>query len=130
MTMKLNVLMMVNAVIAAVFGIAFVVVAGPLVSLYGVTADAPFRYVGQLFGSALVALAIVTWQARNAADSDARRAIVLGLAIGNTVGFVVALIGQLGAVVNALGWSTVVIYVLLALGFWYFALQRQAPAAA
>jgi hypothetical protein len=130
MTMKLNAMMMVNAVIAAVFGIAFVIVPGQLVSLYGVTADAPFRYVGQLFGSALVALAIVTWQARNAADSDARRAIVLGLAIGNTVGFVVALIGQLGAVVNALGWSTVVIYVLLALGFWYFALQRQAPAAA
>jgi hypothetical protein len=128
--MRLNVLMMVNAVIAAVFGIAFVVVAGPLVSLYGVTASDELRYVGQLFGSALVALAIVTWQARNAADSDARRAIVLGLAIGNTVGFVVALIGQLGAVVNALGWSTVVIYVLLALGFWYFALQRQAPAAA
>jgi hypothetical protein len=127
--MKLNAMMMVNAVVAAVFGVAFVIVPGQLASLYGVTADAPLRYVGQLFGSALLALAIVTWLARNATDSDARRAIVHALAIGNTVGFVVALLGQFGGVVNALGWSTVAIYLLLALGFVYFALRRPAPAA-
>jgi hypothetical protein len=127
--MRLNALMLVNAVVATVFGIAFVIVPGQVVSLYGVTGDAPLRYVGQLFGSALLALAVVTWLARNATDSDAGRAIVLGLAIGNTVGFVVALLGQLGRVVNALGWSTVVIYLLLALGFGYFALRRAAPAA-
>jgi quinol-cytochrome oxidoreductase complex cytochrome b subunit len=127
--MKLNALLMVNAVIAAAFGIAFVIVPGPLVALYGVTADAALRYVGQLLGAALVVLAVVTWLARNATDSDARRAIVLGLAIGSTVGFVVALLGQLGGVVNALGWSTVAIYLLLALGFAYFALRRPAPAA-
>jgi hypothetical protein len=126
--MRLNALMVVNAVGAAVFGIAFVIVPGQVASLYGVTGDAPLRYVGQLFGSALLVLAVVTWLARNATDSDARRAIVLGLAIGNTVGFVVALLGQLSRVVDALGWSTVVIYLLLALGFGYFALRRAAPA--
>ena len=126
--MKLSALMIVNAVVAAVFGIAFVVVPGQLVSLYGVTGDAPLRYVGQLFGAALLVLAVVTWLARNAPASAARQAIVLGLATGNTVGFVVALIGQLGGVVNARGWSTVVIYLVLALGFGYVALRRPAPA--
>ena len=126
--MRLNALMVVNAVVATVFGIAFVIVPGQVASLYGVTGDAPLRYVGQLFGSALLVLAVVTWLARNAPDSAARQAIVLGLATGNTVGFVVALIGQLGGVVNARGWSTVVIYLVLALGFGYVALRRPAPA--
>ena len=127
--MRLNILMVLNAIVAGVFGVVFVLVPGRLVSLYGVTADASLTYVAQLFGAALIALAVVTWMARNAADSDARRAIVLGLAIGNIVGFVIALIGQLGAVVNALGWSTVVIYLLLALGFGFFALRKPASPA-
>jgi hypothetical protein len=127
--MKLNIMMVINTIVAGVFGVVFVLVPGRIVSLYGVTADAPLRYVGQLFGAALIVLAIVTWMARNAADSDARRAIVLGLTAGNTVGFVVALFGQIGGVVNALGWSTVVIYLILAAGFGFFALRNPASPA-
>jgi hypothetical protein len=127
--MKLNILMVLNAIVAGVFGIAFVLVPKWLVSQYGVTADAPLTYMAQLFGAALIALAVATWMARNATDSTARQAIIVGLATGNTVGFVVALIGQLGAVVNALGWLTVVIYFVLALGFAYFVVRGPAPAA-
>ena len=36
---------------------------------------------------------------------------------------------QFRGVVNALGWSTVAIYFLLALGFWVFALRKPAAAA-
>ena len=118
--MKLKNLMIINAVIAAVFGIAFVLVPAQALSLYGVTADDALKYVGELFGAALVSFAILTWFARNATDSVTRRAIVLALFVGDTIGFIVALIAQLGGVVNALGWSTVVIYLLLGLGFAYF----------
>jgi hypothetical protein len=126
--MKLSALMVVNTVIAGVFGIAFVIAPGHVVSLYGVTADAPLRYLGQLFGSALLALAVITWLARNATGAGVR-AIVLGLAIADSVGFVAALMGQLAGVWNALGWSTVAIYLLLALAFWPFALRPTTPGA-
>jgi hypothetical protein len=122
--MRLKTLMIVNAVIAAVYGIAFVVIPGRLVSLYGVTADPPLRYVGQFLGAALVGFAVLSWLARNAPDSPTRRAIVLGLGTACAVGCVIALLGQVSAVVNALGWSTVVIYFLLAVAFGYFALPR------
>lgn len=112
--------MVINAVIAIVFGITFVVVPARIVSFYGITADAPLRYVGQLFGAALIAFAVLTWSARKAPDSEARKAILLALFIGDGIGFVVALIGQLRGVMNALGWSTVAIYLLLSLGFGYF----------
>ncbi len=124
--MKLNTLMVINAIVAAVFGIAFVLVPAQVIQLYGITVDAPLKYVGQLFGAALVGFAILTWSARNATDSDARRAIVLALFVSDGVGFIVALIGQLAGVVNSLGWSTVAIYLLLALGFGYFQFARPA----
>jgi len=122
--MKLGTLMTINTIVAAVFGIAFVVVPGQVHSLYGVAVGAEINYVGQLFGAALIAFAVLTWTARNATASDARKAIILALFIGDFIGFVVSLIGQLGNVVNALGWLTVAIYLLLALGFGYFQIAK------
>ena len=118
--MKLNTLLLVNAVVAAVFGIAFVLLPSQVFSLYGPTETEALKYTGQLFGSALVSFAVLSWSARNAPASEARRAIVLALFIGDAIGFVVALAGQLSAAVNSLGWSTVAIYLLLAIGFGYF----------
>ena len=117
--MKLSALMIINAIVAVVFGLGFLIVPGLLMAHYGIMADASLEYVGQLFGAALLAFGVLTWSARNAADSDARQAILLALFVGDGIGFIVALIGQLGGVVNAVGWSTVVIYLLLALGFGY-----------
>jgi len=118
--MKLSALMTINAIIAVAFGLGFVLVPGQVVSLYGISADAGLQYTGQLFGGALLAFAVLTWLARNVPDSEARRAILLALFVGDAIGFIVALLGQFGGVVTALGWSTVAIYLLLAIGFGYF----------
>ena len=118
--MKLSVLMIINAIVAVVFGIAFVLVPAQSVSFYGVAADEPLKLTAQLFGAALIGFALLTWFARNATESDARKAIVLALFISDGIGFVVSLIAQLGGVLNALGWLNVGIYLLLALGFAYF----------
>lgn len=128
--MKLKTLMTINAIVAIVFGVAFVIVPTQAYSLYDITADEQLIYMGQLFGAALIGFALLTWMARNATDSDARKAIVLALFISNGIGFVVALIGQLGNVVNAFGWSTVAIYLLLALGFGYFQFFKPASSQA
>ena len=108
--MKLKTLFIINAVVCLVFGLSFVLMPVQTLSLYGNDAvGGQFKYVGQLFGSAL-----------HAAESDARSAIILSFFIGDLIGFVIALINQIGGVVNALNWSTVAIYLLLALGFGYF----------
>ena len=124
--MKLSTLMIISAVVIGVFGVAFLFFPGQLISLYGVEASAMLKYAGQLLGAAFVGYAVLTWSARNTNDSSARRAIVLALFISEAVGFVVALIGQINNVVGALGWSTVVIYLLFALGFGYFQFVKPA----
>jgi hypothetical protein len=107
-------------VIACLFGLGFVFAPAKVLAQYGLTVDAGFGLVAQLFGAALLGYAILTWSARKAGDSDARRAIVLALFVSNAVGFVLALMAQLKGLVNTLGWSTVAIYLVLALGFAYF----------
>ena len=117
--MKLSNLLMVAAVIAAVFGVAFVVASGPLLSIYGITLDKAGTLVAQLFGALLIGMAVLNWFARNVTDPAARQAVVLGNLSGDIVGFVVILLGQLAGIANGLGWSNVAIYLLLALGFAY-----------
>ncbi|MFC1665519.1 hypothetical protein ACFL17_07820 [Pseudomonadota bacterium] len=125
--MKLSTLMVNSTIVAGPFGIGLVVLPEALFSLYGVTTNLPLNYVGQLFGGCLIMIALLAWGARNATNSVALRAIVLSFFVGDTIGFCVALFAQLGGVVNALGWSTVLIYFLLALGYGYFHFSKTEP---
>lgn len=118
--MKLSLIMIINAIVALIFGVAFVLAPTATGSLYGLEPDEPLKYIVQLFGAALLSIGVLTWLAKNAAESDTLRAIVLALFVGNAVGFIVALMGQLAGVVNALGWLSVAIYLVLALGYGYF----------
>jgi hypothetical protein len=117
--MKLGTLLVVAAVIGAVYGIAFVVASGPLLSLFGITLDKAGTLVAQLFGVALISLAVINWFSRNVTDPAARQAVVYGNLAGDSIGFVVILLGQLAGIANALGWSSVAVYGLLAVGFAY-----------
>ena len=122
--MKLGLLFTLNAVIAAAFGIAFIIVPAQLLEAYGVTLTPGTAVVSRLFGAALVGYGVLTWQVRAAASSDALRAVVLALFVGDVFGFGLSLQGMLAGATNALGWSTVVIYGLLAAGFGYFAFGK------
>lgn len=123
--MKLKTLFIINAVVCLVFGLAFALAPVQTISLYGNDAvGGQFKYVAQLFGSALLAFCIVSWAARHSTESAARSAILLSFFIGDLIGFVIALINQIGGVVNALNWSTVALYLLLGIGFGYFYFKK------
>ena len=115
--MKLSTLLSVVGVVATLFGIAFVAAPGQLLAQYAVTADAQTIFISRFFGAALINLGLLLWIARNVSDPLSRRAIVLAGLIGDAIGFVIALQGQLAGMTNALGWSTVAIYGLFAIGF-------------
>lgn len=117
--MKISGFLIIKAIISLVFGIGFALFPSAVMSMYGVTLDASGNLVGQFAGAALIGIGLICWFARQA-DKSALRSITQSLFIGDTVGFIVALIGQLGGVMNALGWITVAIWLFLALGLGYF----------
>ncbi len=124
--MKFSTFMVVYAVVSAAFGLGFVLMPGQLLPIYGVDPDSALRLIGQFFGAALLSLAILAWLVRNLSDSEARRAIVLALFVGETIGFIMALIGQLNGILNVLGWSVVVVYLVFTLGLAYFQFSKSA----
>jgi hypothetical protein len=92
-------------------------------SLYGVTTGPGASYMAQWAGLGSVAIALTAWFARNLANSEARRGIVLTLMIYFLLGFVISVLGALSGVMSAMGWSLVVICLLFAIGYGYFLLK-------
>jgi hypothetical protein len=125
--MKLKTWMLVNIIVSAVFGLALVLVPGTFIATYGVTADAGIRYVGQVLGACFLGNAVLFWFAKDAPVSETLMAICRAFFVFNGVALVVSLIAQLSGVMNAVGWSSVAIYLLLGLGWAYF--LRAKPAA-
>lgn len=116
-------LLIINAVLATLFGVAFIVIPEQFLMLYGNSTPA-MEYIGQLFGTAMLAIAIITWMLRNSTDNYTLSVIALSLFISYAIAFIVALVGQLQEFVNLLGWSTVVIYFLLSISFGYFRFKK------
>jgi NAD/NADP transhydrogenase beta subunit len=118
--MRLKYLLVFNAVVCFVYGITFVLSPAVVLSLHGITQDPSAKLTGQFYGVELIAIGLLTWLARNAGDSEARRAIILALLISTVIGVVIAVLGTVSGVMNAFGWSGAAIYAVLALGYGYF----------
>lgn len=118
--MNLRNLFILTAVVGLVFGLGFLIFPDQLLQLYDVQLSEAGLYISRLIGTVFIGVGIITWQARYSNDSAARRAIVTGLFIDFLLGLVVSIMMMVSDVVNALGWSTVIIYLFFTLGYGYF----------
>lgn len=122
--MKFSNLLVLNAVLGLIFGIGFVLIPTTVVNLYGVTPGPAVNLVGQFFGVELIAVGLLSWLARNVMDSEAQGAITLAFLVSNVIGLIISIIGTLSGVLNTFGWSAVVIYLVLSLGYAYFQFMK------
>jgi hypothetical protein len=118
--MKLGTLLTINAIIAFVFGLGFVLIPEIVLSLYGVSLSDNGIFISRLLGAAFLGFAVVSWLVKNSTGSAELRAIVFALFISEVLGFFISLFYQIRSIVNPLGWTTVAIYLLLGVGFGYF----------
>ena len=112
------------AVLSFLFGIGFVLAPDQVLANYGIEHSPALALLGRLFGGALLALGVILWLARDFRDEAAVRAVLVSTLVGGVVNLVVAIVGTLAGTTNALGWSTVLIYLLAAVGSGYFLMER------
>jgi hypothetical protein len=112
------------AVLSFLFGVGFVLAPDQVMANYGIEHSPALALLGRLFGGALLTLATILWLARDFRDEAAVRAVLVGGLVGDVVNLVVATTGTLSGTTNALGWSTVLIYLFAALGSGYFLMAR------
>jgi hypothetical protein len=106
-------------IVAILYGIIFVLFPANVVVLYGGPPESHVILNVQFFGSALLALGVIMWFARDFRDWAAMRGVLIGAVVGDVAGVLVNILGTIQGTVNALGWSSTVVYVLLLLGALY-----------
>ncbi len=111
----------VSAILGFLYGLGFMFIPGQLVSFYSVTLNDSGLFVSQLFGAALLGFGVLAWLGRDLNDAQGRQTVLTASFVMDALGFIFSLIAQLRGVggINALGWTTVLIYLLLALAIGY-----------
>lgn len=127
--MSFKTLMIIKAVVCLVLGLPILFVPEFFYGVFGASLAAGGVFAAREYGASLMGNLMVTWFARNAGESQARWAVILGLCLYDAVGFVITLIATLNGVLNPLGWSAVAIYLFFAVGFGYFLVKSPTPEA-
>ena len=113
-------LMVIKALVCLGFGILLLAIPDKLLSIFGATLGDGGMFTAREYGASLFGNLFLCYFAKNAGESDARRAIILALFVYDLIAFVMTAITVISGVLNPLGWSIVLIYLFFTLGFGYF----------
>lgn len=125
--MKPNLVHTIAAIIYAVYGIPGIIVPDVELNIYGLTLPDGGFLPARFAATGLIGLAIIAWMARDDADSAAGRGIMLGLLVFNAISTILFLLATLQGVFSAVGWTAVVVFLLLAAGYAYLYFVRARP---
>lgn len=122
--MKFKSLMIAKAAVCLGFGPLLVFFPGQLLQFLGTSFGPGAALTAREYGAALFGNMFLTWLAKNAEDSAARRAIIWHLFVYDAIALVATLVIQLSGGLNVLGWGIVAVYLFFTIGFGYFLLPR------
>ncbi len=114
------------AVLSILFGIGFVLAPSQVLINYGIESSPAVALMSRLFGGTLLAMAVILWSARDFHDQAAVRTVLVASVISDVVNLIVAVLATTSGTINALGWTTVLIYLCGALGAGYFLAANKA----
>jgi hypothetical protein len=125
--MKFQTLMIIKAVVCLALGVPILFAPVFAYSLFGLSLNAAGAIAAQEYGASLIGNMLVTWFARNAVESKARRAIILGLCVYDAIGLVIMVIALILGLGGPLVWFAVAIYLFFAVGYGYFLFKSPKP---
>ncbi len=117
--MSVRIFIIILSLVALLFGVGFMLIPNQFAVIFGIEQTPATRMIAQFFGDALLAWGMVLWCVRDL-RGDALRAVLIATGVGDVPGVIIATMAVMSGVVNAMGWAAVLIYLLAALGSFYF----------
>jgi hypothetical protein len=122
--MSLRVFATINLIVGLVFGVALLAAPGFLLGTYALPTTDVTLLVARLMGAEFLGLNVLTLLLLGQLEgAPVRRAVVIARGLAEASGAVVALIGKLAGMGNAMLWSVPALYTLFALGYLYFLIR-------
>jgi hypothetical protein len=119
--MPLRTFLTINAVLAFLYGLAFLLVPAVVVTIFEVAKPSPNVDLNlQFFGSALLGVGVLLWFAKDFQDWQAIRGVLIANAVLDAAGLVINLRGHFLGLMNHIAWSSSVVYLLLLAASLYY----------
>ena len=121
--MNLSLFLSISAILGLAHGLGFAFTPDAMGNIYGTNTDVTGHLLGRFFGVTLLQVGLITWLMRNK-DEVTLRPLLVGSFWGMLCGLGVSLYGISAGLFGLMGWTAVVIYALLAVGYAYYAFMR------
>jgi hypothetical protein len=118
--MSYRILFVLNALFAALFGLALVFAPAMVLGQFGAEGRVPELLLARFFGTALVTVGLVLWFSKDASDEAVQKNMGMGLLISAVLGLIVTIMGVVGSgVIRSNGWIAILVPILFALGYGF-----------
>jgi hypothetical protein len=117
--MNYRIMFFINALVAVAFGVGFLIFPSMVLNQFDVDDYASTRMVAQFFGTAMLALGLLLWFAKDVTEAGMQKGMSIALLVGAGGGLIVTFLGMTSRVMRSNGWLVLVIYLLFGLGYAY-----------
>ena len=119
--MKLSAFAIIITILAFGFGLALLFIPVQLMAFYGVTLDVAGVGMARYFGGANIFIGMIFWSYSSVSPAaKSWPKLLLYSIIYDIIQLVISLLGVLNKEANSMGWTTVALFALLAIGSLYF----------
>jgi hypothetical protein len=120
----MNTLFLVYLIVEAIFGIGFLFVPGLLMDPMGLTLDETSTTFARMVGSLIISIPVLLFFARKSASSEFKRGVVYCIFTYLFASTIILLITQIKGLMNAMGWSVVILHLVFLLWFGYYLINQ------
>jgi len=114
-----------TAVLIGIFGLGWLIVPDVMGNYWKIDPGDNLNYMGHRYGAFLLGLVVALWLARNAPNTQARRALMIGALFTLALTTVISLYGALALALNA--WPAVIVEFVLVMGFVWVLFVKPEP---
>ena len=118
--MKLNTLLLLNAIFSLLNAIGAILMPVFILNTYGVKQGYGVELMAQYAGIGSVVIGLLAYFTTKIESSDAKRYIILSIFISDVIGVIISIYGTLKGIMSVVGWSLVVIYLFFTIGYGYY----------
>ena len=118
----MNILFLVYLIVEAIFGIGFLFFPDLLMGPMGVTLDATSASFARMLGSLMISIVVLVFFARRSTNPEFRKGLIYCVLVYLFISTIVLVIDQLNGLLNAMGWSIVILHLVFLIWFGNYAL--------
>jgi hypothetical protein len=123
--MNFRIMFLINALIAALLGLGLLVIPERILGPFGVDVYAATKLAAQYFGTAMLALGLLLWFAKDVSEENLQQGMAIALMVGAAAGLIVTAIGATSDVLRSNGWIAMLVYLLFGLAYAYLVFMKK-----